>query len=137
MAQFGESFRRSLEAQKAGSRLHLLALDGNRPVASGQLLGYSKSVEIADLAVAPGDRGKGLGTAVIAVLERVARYCGYDEVEICVMRGNHRALALYRRLGFVPDREFSLSETATVLVLQKALDGAFNGHISRGVPREQ
>jgi GNAT superfamily N-acetyltransferase len=56
-----------------------------------------------DLFVAPDARKRGVGTALIAALERAAAeqgattlYCSVDPVT------NHRALALYRRLGYTP-----------------------------------
>lgn len=122
VAQFGDSFRRALATQRSGRSLYLVALTGGAPVASGQLVCYSSSVEIADLAVAPAHRGQGLGTALIDVLSRVARYAGYDSVEICVMKGNSRARALYERLGFVQDREFTIRDAASVIVLRKELE---------------
>jgi ribosomal protein S18 acetylase RimI-like enzyme len=62
-----------------------------------------------------------VGTALIAVLTRIAAFAGFESVEICVMQENVRARALYERLGFVLDRSFSLTESATVAVLRKAL----------------
>lgn len=122
LPQFGDSFRRSLAAQGSGRSLYLVALDDDGPVASGQLVCYSSSVEIADLVVAPAHRGRGLGTALIEVLSAVARYAGHSSVEICVMRGNERARALYERLGFVQDREFTITDAASVIVLRKEWD---------------
>lgn len=131
LAQFGDSFKRSLEAQRAGQRLHLLALAQRLPIATGQLIAYSNSVEIADLAVATAHRGKGLGTTLITVLSRVAVFADYDAVEIGVMKGNSRALALYHRLGFVNDREFSLTDSASVLVLRKPLPAELIDDVSQ------
>lgn len=136
LAQFGDSFRRALATQRSGRSLYLVALAQGTPVACGQLVCYSNSVEIADLAVAPDHRGQGLGTALIGVLARVARYGGYDGVEICVMRGNDRARALYERLGFVPDREFTLTDTATVIVMRKSLEEALDDHRTGGAASE-
>lgn len=127
LAQFRDSFRRALAAQRSGRSLTLLALSDGAPVASGQLVCYSSSVEIADLVVAPVHRGQGVGTALIDVLSRVARYAGYDSVEICVMRGNERARALYERLGFVQDREFTIRDEASVIVLRKELEDGAEG----------
>lgn len=84
-------------------------------------------MEIADLAVSPAHRGKGVGTALIDALSRVARYAGYDSVEISVMRGNSRARALYERLGFVQDREFTIRGAASVIVLRKELEDDTEG----------
>jgi ribosomal protein S18 acetylase RimI-like enzyme len=82
---------------------------------------YGNNVEIADVAVAPDCRGRGVGTALITVLMRIAAFAGFESIEICVMQDNVRARALYERLGFIFDRSFSLTESATVAVLRKAL----------------
>lgn len=121
LPQFGDGFRRSLEAQRAGQRLHLLALSQKNIVGSGQLVSYGHNVEIADLVVAPAFRGQGVGTALITTLSRVAAYAGYKAVEIGVMQENSRALTLYQRLGFVEDRHFTLGDSASVVVLRKTL----------------
>jgi GNAT superfamily N-acetyltransferase len=56
-----------------------------------------------DLFVAPQMRSQGIGTSLIAAMEAASRehgfgqlYCSVDPVT------NHRALALYRRLGYEP-----------------------------------
>lgn len=121
LAQFGDSFRRSLAAQEQGRRLIMVALIGSEIVATGQLSRFSGLVEIADLAVAPAYRGQGIGTALIQILEQVALFTGYTVVELCVMKGNHEAIALYKRLGFVEDRKLDIGPSAEVLVLRKAL----------------
>lgn len=121
LAQFGDSFRRSLDEQEAGRRLHLVAFDGDDLVASGQLTRFSNLLEISDLAVAETHRGLGIGTALISVFEKIARYTGFDTLEIGVMKENHRARALYQRLGYVEDRELRLGKAATALVLRKVL----------------
>ena len=122
LAQFRDSFYRSLEAQGRGQRLHLLALQERLPIGAGQLIAYTSSVEIADLAVSPAHRNAGLGTALITILSHIACYAGYSNVEICVMKENARALTLYRRLGFALDRELTITGTASVLVLCKPLE---------------
>lgn len=121
LAQFGDGFRRALTVQRSGRCVYLVAEEAKRPIATGQLIVYGDNVEIADVAVAPDWRGRGVGTALITVLTRIATYAGFDSVEICVMQDNVRARALYERLGFVLDRSFTLTESATVAVLRKAL----------------
>lgn len=121
LPQFGEGFRRALAAQRNGRCIYLVAVEAKRPIAAGQLTVYGNNVEIADVAVAPDCRGRGVGTALITVLTRIASFAGFESVEICVMQGNVRARALYERLGFILDRSFSLTESATVTVLRKVL----------------
>ena len=56
-------------------------------------------------AVLPGQRGRGIGTALLEALEREARNRGIDRLSLSVERENP-AVALYQRLGFRPlDRE--------------------------------
>ena len=85
-------------------------------IGNGQLLIYPHGAELANIAVAPAWQGQGIGTAMIAALEAIARENGLHEVEIGVDVENSRALALYERLGFVEDRQIKLlGETAVVL----------------------
>lgn len=121
LAQFGDSFRRSLEAQENGKRVHLVALSGKEMVGSGQLVRFSDVAEIADLAVAPAYQGQGIGTALISVLEEIAFFAGYRDVEIGVMKANRQAVALYKRLGYMEERTLSIGDSAKVLVLRKSL----------------
>lgn len=52
------------------------------------------------LAVAPGWRGRGIGTALIHALKDEARHNGQQAVRLDVASNNPRARALYARLGF-------------------------------------
>lgn len=133
LAQFGYGFRRSLASQRSGRSVHLVVVEDKQLIATGQLTAYGTGVEIADLAVAPVHRGKGLGTSLITVLARIAAFKGFDYVEICVMRENVRARTLYERLGFIADREFSLTEMASVVVLRKVLQGDWRDRPAEGV----
>jgi ribosomal protein S18 acetylase RimI-like enzyme len=64
-------------------------------------------------AVLPGQRGRGIGTALLEALEREARNRGIDRLSLSVERENP-AVALYQRLGFRPvDRE---GNTVTMVV---------------------
>lgn len=69
-----------------------------------QLTLWPRCGEISDLIVAEAYRGQGLGTALIQYLARAARDMHVDCIEIGAMMRNSRAIALYRRLGFVDDR---------------------------------
>lgn len=57
---------------------------------------------IDGLAVAPSARGQGVGTALLHAIFEEARRQGYAEVRLEVAGRNHRARALYERIGFVP-----------------------------------
>jgi ribosomal protein S18 acetylase RimI-like enzyme len=75
----------------------------------GHLIGYGQltlwpgCAEISDLVVVASHRSRGLGTAMIQYLVRAAREMHVNCVEIGAALSNHRAVALYRRLGFLDD----------------------------------
>lgn len=55
---------------------------------------------IDGICVTPAARGQGLGTALIEALCDEARQRGHARVRLDVVEENHRAVALYERLGF-------------------------------------
>jgi ribosomal-protein-alanine N-acetyltransferase len=55
---------------------------------------------ITDLSISPGFEGRGLGSALVAAVERLVADRGYDTVEIEVLTANRRALRLYHHLGY-------------------------------------
>ncbi|RYH01641.1 GNAT family N-acetyltransferase [Salipiger sp. IMCC34102] len=55
---------------------------------------------IDTLAVVPGHRGAGIGTALVRALPRLAATQGHDRLRIDVAPQNTRARALYERMGF-------------------------------------
>lgn len=61
---------------------------------------------IDDLYLLPQARGRGLGTAAMAMLEEVAAARGVQALHLEVARDNPRAEALYRRRGYgITDRK--------------------------------
>jgi GNAT superfamily N-acetyltransferase len=61
-----------------------------------------RHVQIADLIVAEGARGRGIGRALIARAEAFARENGICRLLIGALAGNHTANDLYANLGFRP-----------------------------------
>jgi ribosomal protein S18 acetylase RimI-like enzyme len=59
------------------------------------------SVELISMWVAPEGRGRGLGEALVGEVERWAGSTGADRFVLAVVASNARALAFYRRLGFI------------------------------------
>jgi ribosomal-protein-alanine N-acetyltransferase len=55
---------------------------------------------ITDLWISPGFEGRGLGSALVAAVERLVADRGYGTVEIEVLTANRRALRLYHYLGY-------------------------------------
>ena len=56
---------------------------------------------IVGLAVAPGDRRRGVASALLAAAERHARARGARKLSLRVLSTNHVAIGLYERLGFI------------------------------------
>ncbi len=113
-------------ARTVAGRGAVLVVDGfwhGRPrlVACGTLTLWPRTAEIADLYVAPGWRGLGIGSALVAALEAEARDLGAARLEIAVAASNPRARALYERLGYHAERTVMLDlgngeEEVTTLV---------------------
>jgi GNAT superfamily N-acetyltransferase len=57
-------------------------------------------LSLEDFFVAPTERGKGIGTAMLAFAERHAEQQGAALLELHVRRENERAQQLYKRSGF-------------------------------------
>lgn len=90
--------RRMFAARRADEVPHLISADGD-PVGTVRLRAAEDgSVEIALLEVHPAAQGRGIGTEVIADIQRRAR-AAKRPVTLRVMKEN-RAQSLYRRMGF-------------------------------------
>ncbi|MCB0035668.1 MAG: GNAT family N-acetyltransferase [Anaerolineales bacterium] len=118
-APFETMFTRSLRRQKNGRGLYLLSLKQDKIVGSAQLIHHGKRGELADIVVATAERGQGIGTALIRLLEQEATLRGWRPLEIGVESANGRALALYRRLGYQIKREILIHTGQTALILFK------------------
>jgi GNAT superfamily N-acetyltransferase len=57
-------------------------------------------VNVHDLAVLPGYRGRGIGRALLRAVEDEARRRGASKITLEVLSGNERAKALYLALGY-------------------------------------
>jgi RimJ/RimL family protein N-acetyltransferase len=102
-----EEIRQQFRDADPRSALWLVAeLDGRvvggANVARGR---WSKSAHTADLGVAllPGARGRGIGDALLREGIEWARSVGIRKLKLGVFASNERALALYRKLGFVEE----------------------------------
>jgi len=66
------------------------------------------------LAVAPRFRGRGLGRALVAEVERLLLERGCPKVNLQVRATNLEAVAFYRRLGYAQDESISLGKRLIV-----------------------
>ncbi|MCJ2179853.1 GNAT family N-acetyltransferase [Novosphingobium album (ex Hu et al. 2023)] len=84
----------------------LLAFDGEDAVGLANCFtGFSTFaarplINIHDIAVKPGARGKGIGRALMQAVEQEARARGACKITLEVLGGNERAKALYAALGY-------------------------------------
>ena len=67
---------------------------------------------LEDLFVRPAARGKGLGKAMMIELARICVGRGYGRFEWSVLDWNEPALAFYRSLGALPQREWTVQRLA-------------------------
>jgi len=80
----------------------------NCPLAYGQITCWPHVAEISDLIVSAAWRGQGIGSNLIRTLIAKASIWPVPAVEIGAALSNARALALYRRLGFIDTRTLTL-----------------------------
>ena len=101
--------RRALQAivSDPGVGRLFVAREGERIVAMANLLYTVSTAEggraalFEDLVVLPERRGRGIGSALLRHVIDAARKEGLTRVTLLTDRGNKRAQALYRKMGFV------------------------------------
>ncbi len=118
---FWHHFEQLLEWQEDGRSVWLVAERNQRIIGSGELIKYPHVTELANLFIVPPHRRRGVGTALIIVLLRIARHRGETAVELGVTQDNTDAIALYKRLGFVKEREVKMPGGETAVILRKTL----------------
>jgi ribosomal protein S18 acetylase RimI-like enzyme len=103
---------RRFERQQQGASTFLIAWAEAVPIGTGEVLWhgcdapevhqrYPDCPEINGLHVWPAERrSHGTGTAIIRAAEALARDRGYHQIGLGVDDDNHRAAALYQRLGY-------------------------------------
>ena len=68
---------------------------------------WEETAHLALFAVRPSHRNQGLGSRLVRWLEQPARIAGIERVRVEARADNAKAIAFYRRLGFVPMRTVS------------------------------
>lgn len=124
------SFSTPWSAQTFRSLLRRADTDMIAAVSADRLLGYAVSwtildqAELGNVAVAPEERARGIGRALVqAMLDRV-RQRGAAECYLEVREGNASARALYERCGFSVigrRRRYYARPTEDALVMRAAL----------------
>ncbi len=118
---FWHHFEQLIEWQEDDRAALLVAERNRRIVGSGELILYPHSTEVANLFVIPQHRRRGVGTALMIVLLRIARHLGETAVELGVTDDNQEAVPLYLRLGFVEERKVKMPGGETAVILRKTL----------------
>lgn len=94
-------------AERPGAASFVAWLDGQPVGLVNCMEGYSTFkarplMNIHDIAVLPGHRGRGIGQALLAAAESHARARGCCKLTLEVLTGNRSALTSYVRFGFAP-----------------------------------
>jgi GNAT superfamily N-acetyltransferase len=120
---FGEAMVVARLAEAAGQEVEwYIWLEGDEPVGWVVVSWTGKPTlrgvpDLSDLFVTPTRRKQGIGTAMLAACEELARARGFTQISLAVNPDhNPRALALYLRLGYRPTGG------------PKYLDGVYDGN---------
>ena len=103
--------RGRLHTQSEGDLVYLIAWDGDTPIGHGQIIWDGplgapqqhldlKCPYVEDLWVVDDARSQGVGTAILARMETMARQREYRRLGLSVGVENTRAIRLYESLGF-------------------------------------
>ncbi len=105
-----EWLRRVLEMQRNGRAFAVVIVEESTReiIGFGQLTRWPRVAEISDLFIAPAWRGHGIGSALLEMFIEIAEGWNAPAVEIGATVENRRAITLYQRLGFVPERTLNL-----------------------------
>lgn len=107
-----------------GSRYYLVAVEDDRIVGYGGLLGAGDQGDVVTLAVAVSHWGHGIGSTLLEALMAEAARRGCTELFLEVRTDNIRAQQLYRRYGFTEvgvRRGYYQPSGADALVMRRGL----------------
>src|SRR5947209_12808270 len=96
----------------------LLLVEDGAPIGCGGLrtlepTAAGRRMEVKHLYVVPSARGRGLGRALLAELERIARATGASTLVLDTNRSLEAAGGLYRTMGFTPVPPYNDNPNAT------------------------
>jgi GNAT superfamily N-acetyltransferase len=94
----------------AGARYGVVAVDGDRAVGAGLVLGDGVSFAyLKDIMVLPEWQGRGIGTRIVEALMTVIRRTGTDRLLVALFTGQHLA-EFYEQFGFCgPEKLYGMS----------------------------
>jgi len=106
----------------------VLAWDGDQPVGSARYRMANGTVLIKRVSVLPEWRGRGIATAMLAYIEKLARNQGRTRASLTVRMGLSDSLGLYVRLGYeLVEIEPHPRGEGKVGTLVKELDDRYDG----------
>lgn len=105
----------------AHNLIDLFSLDRS-PAALIEMKPHEDHLLVVNIAVAPALQGKGLGTRLMVHAEQVARGLGLFELRLYTNQAFVENIVLYRRLGYVIDRE-ETSHLGVTVYMSKTLAG--------------
>ncbi|HEY8750878.1 MAG TPA: GNAT family acetyltransferase [Tepidisphaeraceae bacterium] len=99
--------RQKLEVQPD---LFLVAIEGNDVV--GTVMGGYDGHRgwVYSLAVAPGHRGRGIGTLLVREIEKGLRGYGCAKVNLQILAGNRAVAAFYKNLGYAVEERIQMGK---------------------------
>lgn len=109
-----------VEAELADNR-GMVAFEGPRMVGAVRAMYSGGVLLVGRLAVAPDRQGDGIGTRLLAAVERAAVKQGCEAAELFTGSGNTANIELYRRLGYEPDREVDQGDGTAQVFMRKSL----------------
>ncbi len=98
--------------------IHLVALEADSLVGTCRLLVGEGTVRLGRAAVARGDRGRGIGAALLAAADRVSLDAGATLIRL---HAQTAARSLYERSGYVAEGEPFLEEGIEHVTMEKRL----------------
>ena len=107
-----------------GEALQLVALDGERVVGTCRVLLENGVARLGRMAVEPGHRGRGIGTALLAHADHTMRDAGAERIRL---HAQTESRGVYDRAGYEPQGQEFIEEGIEHLAMEKRLAGEAPG----------